>query len=99
VDDEGVPGGALLGGEDRGYGVLIQCVGSEAIDGFSGEGDEATVAEEVCGVGDVIGLGGVEVKGFHQRPSFGGFFIVANCHIFRRSVPTILTPCTVPRSS
>jgi len=66
MDDERVPGGALLGYEDAGDSVWIQRIGSEAVDGLGGEGDEATGSEEFGGAGDIIGIGGVEVKCLHS---------------------------------
>ena len=63
VDDEGVPGWALLGGEDACDGFWRERVGSEAVDGFGGKGDEAAFAEESGGAGDVGGEGGVEMEG------------------------------------
>jgi hypothetical protein len=64
MDDEGVPGRALLGGEDGGDSGGVEGVGSEAVDGFGGEGDEVALAEEVGGALDVGGLGGVEMEGW-----------------------------------
>ncbi len=46
VDDERVPGGALLGGEDFGYCDGRQSVSAETVDGFGGEGYRAAVAED-----------------------------------------------------
>ncbi len=58
VDDERVPGGPLLGGEDAGHGFCGECVGAEAVDGFGGEGDEAAGAEEICGPRYIGGITG-----------------------------------------
>ena len=54
VDDDGGPAGAFLGGEDAGYGVGVESVGSEAIDGFGREGHGASAAKNFRGVDDVF---------------------------------------------
>ena len=61
MDDEGIPGGALLGSEDFGDGFGRESVGAEAVDGFCGEGYGAAFAEDASGLGD-IGRG-VEMEG------------------------------------
>ena len=58
VDDEGVPVGAVFGEEDFGDCVGVERVGSEAVDGFGGEGYGAAVAEDLGGAGDVLRAGG-----------------------------------------
>ena len=45
VDDEGVPGGALLGGEDARDGLRVESIGSQAVDSLCGKGHEAAGAE------------------------------------------------------
>ena len=66
VDDEGVPGGALLGFEDFGDTACgVEGVGAEAVDGFGGERDGVAGAEEVGGAGDVERVVGVEALSGH----------------------------------
>jgi hypothetical protein len=57
VDDEGAGGGSPFDGVDAGYRFGVEGVGSETVDGFSGEGDEAAGAEET---GGVVDFGGIE---------------------------------------
>ncbi len=71
MDDERVPGGALLGSEDGGHGDGVEGVDTEAVDGFGGEGDEPTLAEEVCCALDVGGMGGVEMEGGGHGSVYG----------------------------
>jgi hypothetical protein len=59
VDDERAGGGSALDGEDAGYGIRIEGVGPEAIDGFGGEGHEASGAEQLGGVVDFAGSGAI----------------------------------------
>ncbi len=67
MDDERVPRGALLGGEDASDRGGRECVGSEAVDGFRGEGDEFALLEELCGTLDVGAEVGVEMEGLGHR--------------------------------
>ena len=41
VDDDRVPGWALLGLKDAGNGCAIECIGAKPVDGLSWKGDEA----------------------------------------------------------
>ena len=66
MDDQRVPGGALLGGKDRSDRVGRERVGAKAIDGLGGEGDQAAFAEELDGAGDVGWVGCVEMEGRQQ---------------------------------
>lgn len=52
VDNEGVGGGAALGFVDAGDRLWVGGVGTEAINGFGGEGDEAALFEEMDGLLD-----------------------------------------------
>ncbi len=63
MNDEWVPVGALLGDEDLFYGCGIECVGTEAVDGFRGERHEAAVAEDLASTRDVGGSLCVEAFG------------------------------------
>ena len=63
MDDKGIPGGALLGGEDFGDGLGREGVGAEAVDGFGGEGHCAVSAKDLGGLLDVGGVVGVEMEG------------------------------------
>ena len=59
MDDERIPGGTLLGFEDPGDGFRRESVGTQAVDGFGGKGDEAALAEQTGGavaVGVEVGL-------------------------------------------
>ena len=63
VDDERVPGGALLGDEDAGYGVGVESVGAKAVDGFRGEGYGFSGSQDRGGAGHVGGIVRVEAEG------------------------------------
>ncbi len=54
VDDEGIPGWALLGVEDLCDGGGIEGVGSEAVYGFGREGYRASGAQDLSGLGYVV---------------------------------------------
>ena len=62
----GVPVGALLGDEDFFYSRGVERVGSQAVDGFGGEGYGAALAQETGGTGDVGRIGGFEALGGHS---------------------------------
>jgi adenylate cyclase class 2 len=76
VNDEWVPGWALLGGEDSGDGGGIKSVGAEAVDSFGWESDQAAFAEQTGGFGDVCGID-VEMEGGGRHCSVG--LMAANC--------------------
>ena len=59
MDYERTGGGSAFDGVDAGYGFGVEGVGSETVDGFGGEGDEAASAEEPGGVVDFTGISGV----------------------------------------
>ena len=54
VDDNGIPVGPFFGSEDASYSIGVEGVGSEAVDGFGGEGYGASVAKNCGGVGDAF---------------------------------------------
>jgi len=58
MDYEGTGGGPAFDGEDAGYGFGVEGVGSQTVDGFGGEGNEAAGAEELGGAVDFGGTGG-----------------------------------------
>ena len=61
VDDEGVPGGTLLGEEDSGDGGLRRGRWRRGRRRFRWRRRRAALAEERGGAGDVGGVGGVEM--------------------------------------
>ena len=62
MDDDRVPGGPLFGGKDAGDGLGREGVGAEAVDGFSGQGDQAAGAQDGRGLRQRgAGFGRVEV--------------------------------------
>ena len=68
VDNDRVPGGALLGGKDAGHGGGVEGIRAQPVDGFGGQGDEAAGAEDFGGAGDgLAGLCGVEMGGVHSQ--------------------------------
>ncbi len=62
MDDERAGAGSAFDGVDAGYSFGVEGVGSETVDGFGGEGDEAASAEEPGGVVDFAGIGGLGHK-------------------------------------
>jgi hypothetical protein len=62
VDDERAGGGPAFDSVDAGHGFGVEGVGSETVDSFGGEGDEAAGAEELGGMVDFAGIGGVGHK-------------------------------------
>jgi len=79
VDDEGIPGGTLLGSEDFGDGFRGECIGAEAVDGFGGKGYGAALAEDAGGLGDASG--GVEMEGGRHFGYGSGFSVREDSNI------------------
>ena len=68
VNDDWIPSGALLCGEDARDGGGIEGIGTEAVDRFSGQGDEAAAAQDGSGVGNgVASCRRLEVRGVHAE--------------------------------
>lgn len=57
VDDEWVEAGALFDLEDGCDGCWVECVCTEAVDGFGWEGDDSTLFDDLCSAGDILRCG------------------------------------------
>ena len=80
VDDEGIPGRTLFGGEDGGHRRGVKGVAAKPVDSFRGKGDETAGVKDLRGAGD---LGGAQTV--CDSGGDGGFLLI----ILRREAYTL----------
>ena len=52
--DQGVEFGSVLRGKNTGHSICVAGVGTQAVDGFGGECNKSTAAQDAGGIGDAL---------------------------------------------
>jgi hypothetical protein len=58
VDDEWIKTGAVLGGKNSGYGLLVHGVTPQTINGFGGDGHQTALSQNISSLMNIDGDGG-----------------------------------------
>ena len=75
MDDDRVPCGTLLGGKDARHGGGVEGIGAQAVDGFSGQGNQPAVAQNLGSVCDRLAcVDRIEMRRIHWRGAVFSLF-------------------------
>jgi hypothetical protein len=94
VDDQGIISGALFGEEDLSDGVLVEGIGSQAVDGLGGKSDEPSGADDGRGAGDMLFGGGEDLcaHGLYYTQTSPGPYIFASQWLAKANSPDEVWP-------